>query len=64
MQKQQEIKYNDNWEKIQACNVPSGTFPLSLPRLLNGIQVGTSAIERIGSEIGRASCRERVYVLV
>ena len=64
MQKQQEIKYNDNWEKIQACNVPSGTFPLSLPRLLNGLQVGTSAIERIGSAVTATSLSFRGFLYV
>ena len=64
MQKQQEIKYNDNWEKIQACNVPSGTFPLSLPRLLNGLILGTSAIERIGSAVTATSLSFRGYMYV
>ena len=70
MQKQQELKYNDNWEKIQACNAPSGTFPLSLPRLLNGLQLGTSAIERIGSALTATSlsledlCMYLIYKLL
>ena len=64
MQKQQEIKYNDNWEKIQACNVPSGTYPLSLPRLLNGLILGTSAIERIGSAVTATSLSFRGYMYV
>ena len=64
MQKQQELKYNDNWEKIQACNAPSGTFPLSLPRLLNGLQLGTSAIERIGSTVTATSLSFRGFMYV
>ena len=64
MQKQQEIKYNDSWEKIQACNVPSGTIPLSLPRLLNGLQLGTSAIERIGSAVTATSLSFRGFLYV
>ena len=64
MQKQQELKYNDNWEKIQACNAPSGTFPLSLPRLLNGIPLGTSVIERIGSAVTATSLSFRGFMYV
>ena len=64
MQKQQEIKYNDNWEKIQACDVPRGTIPLSLPRLLNGLQLGTSAIERIGSAVTATSLSFRGFLYV
>ena len=64
MQKQQELKYNDNWEKIQACNAPSGTFPPSLPRLLNGIPLGTSVIERIGSAVTATSLSFRGFMYV
>ena len=50
--------------KIQACNVPSGTYPLSLPRLLNGLILGTSAIERIGSAVTATSLSFRGYMYV
>ena len=64
IQKQQEIKYTDNWEKIEACNVPSATFPNSLPVLLNGLQVGTSVVERIGSAVTATSLSFRGFMYV
>ena len=64
MQKQQEIKYVDNWETIQACNQPSATFPMSLPRLLNGLHVGSSVIERIGSAVTATSLSFRGFMYV
>ena len=40
MQKQQELKYNDNWERYKHVMRQVSTFPLSIPRLLNGIPLG------------------------
>ena len=37
MQKQQELKYNDNWKRYKHVIKKVSTFPLSLPRLLNGM---------------------------
>ena len=64
MQKQQEIKYVDNWEKIEARNEPNASFPKSLPVLLNGLILGTSAIERIGSAVTATSLSFRGYMYV
>ena len=64
MQKQQEIKYIDNWEKIEARNEPNASFPKSLPVLLNGLILGTSAIERIGSAVTATSLSFRGYIYV
>ena len=64
MQKQQEIRYVDNWEKIEARNEPHASFPKSLPVLLNGLMLGTSAIERIGSAVTATSLSFRGYIYV
>ena len=64
MQKQQELKYVDNWEKIEAAADPSPTLPSSLPVLLNGIRLGTSAIERIGSAVTATSLSFRGFLYV
>ena len=64
MQKQQEIKYVDNWEKIEAAADPSSTLPSSLPVLLNGLRLGTSAIERIGSAVTATSLSFRGFMYV
>ena len=64
MQKQQELKYNDNWKLIKAAADPSATLPLSLPVLLNGITLGTSAIDRIGSSVTATSLSFRGFLYV
>ena len=64
MQKQQEIKYVDNWEKIEASHEPQATYPDSLPRLLNGLHLGTSAIERIGSAVTATSLTFRGFMYI
>ena len=64
MQKQQEIKYVDNWEKIEASHEPQATYPDSLPRLLNGLHLGTSAIDRIGSAVTATSLTFRGFMYV
>ena len=64
IQKQQEIKYIDNWEKIEASHEPKATYPDSLPRLLNGLQIGTSAIDRIGSSVTATSLTFRGFMYV
>ena len=45
MQKQQEIKYVDNWAEIEAANEPQATNPDSLPRsIVTGKQIGRAHV--------------------
>ena len=39
-------------------------FVKTLPKTIANIEDGTQLIKASGSEIGRASCRERVYACV
>ena len=64
MQKQQELKYNDNWEKIQACNAPSGTFSTIYTQVIKWYTLGTSVTERIGSAVTATSLSFRGFMYV
>ena len=58
------MRYVDNWEKIEASHEPKATYPDSLPRLLNGLQLGTSVINRIGSAVTATSLTFRGFMYV
>ena len=64
MQKQQELKYHDSWKLIEAAAEPSASLPASLPVLLNGIPLGTSSIDRIGSSVTATSLSFRGFLYV